>query len=120
MLIAYGVEESKKGEVVVDDVAELSGNLHVAKCGPNHSVFHLEPTTFPALPNHSAQAKLLEHNVRFGDPECQNLMARLDSDLTDTLQAATSGRLDTLSLQVSGSATLFTTLHPRFFAHWGL
>lgn len=32
-----------------------------------------------------AQAKLLEHNVRFGDPECQTLMARFDGDLTDTL-----------------------------------
>lgn len=32
-----------------------------------------------------AQAKLLEHNVRFGDPECQTLMARFDGDLTDAL-----------------------------------
>ena len=31
------------------------------------------------------QAKLLEHNVRFGDPECQGLMARLDSDLLEVL-----------------------------------
>jgi hypothetical protein len=31
------------------------------------------------------QAKLLEHNVRFGDPECQGLMARLDTDLVDAL-----------------------------------
>jgi hypothetical protein len=31
------------------------------------------------------QAKLLEHNVRFGDPECQGLMARLDSDLVEAL-----------------------------------
>lgn len=36
-----------------------------------------------AQPN--TQAKLLEHNVRFGDPECQGLMARLDSDLVEAL-----------------------------------
>ena len=34
------------------------------------------------------QAKLLEHNVRFGDPECQCLMTRLQSDLLPLLLAA--------------------------------
>jgi phosphoribosylamine-glycine ligase len=29
------------------------------------------------------QARLLEHNVRFGDPECQGLMVRLESDLLE-------------------------------------
>lgn len=29
----------------------------------------------------SPQAKLLEHNVRFGDPECQSLMVRLGCGL---------------------------------------
>ncbi|MDA8230847.1 MAG: phosphoribosylamine--glycine ligase [Magnetospirillum sp.] len=37
--------------------------------------------------------KLLEFNVRFGDPECQVLMARLDSDLLPLLAAAAEGRL---------------------------
>lgn len=38
-------------------------------------------------------ATLLEHNVRFGDPECQTLMMRLDADLVVILQAAAQGRL---------------------------
>ena len=38
------------------------------------------------------QAKLLEHNVRFGDPECQGLMARLDSDLLAALIQVCGGR----------------------------
>lgn len=37
--------------------------------------------------------RLLEINVRFGDPECQVLLARLDSDLLDLLEAAAHGRL---------------------------
>lgn len=37
--------------------------------------------------------KVLEYNVRFGDPECQPIMMRLRSDLTKLLEAATSGRL---------------------------
>ena len=38
--------------------------------------------------------KVLEFNVRFGDPECQVLMARLTTDLAPVLLAAAQGRLD--------------------------
>ncbi|MCD2317372.1 phosphoribosylamine--glycine ligase [Sphingomonas sp. IC-11] len=37
--------------------------------------------------------KLIEYNVRFGDPECQVLMARFDGDLLETLRAVAEGRL---------------------------
>jgi len=37
--------------------------------------------------------RLIEFNVRFGDPECQALMLRLDSDLLELLHAAAHGRL---------------------------
>jgi phosphoribosylamine--glycine ligase len=42
----------------------------------------------------SAGPKVLEFNTRFGDPECQPLLMRLDSDLYDILEAVTLGRLD--------------------------
>ena len=38
--------------------------------------------------------KLIEWNARFGDPECQVLMMRLESDLLDLLQACAEGRLE--------------------------
>ncbi|MEX2187432.1 MAG: phosphoribosylamine--glycine ligase [Pirellulales bacterium] len=38
--------------------------------------------------------KVLEYNVRFGDPECQPLLMRLDSDLLDLLEATVDGRLE--------------------------
>jgi phosphoribosylamine--glycine ligase len=38
--------------------------------------------------------KVLEFNVRFGDPETQPIMLRLRSDLVDLLEAALDGRLD--------------------------
>jgi phosphoribosylamine--glycine ligase len=38
-------------------------------------------------------SKLIEFNTRFGDPECQTLMRRLDSDLAPVLLAAAKGDL---------------------------
>jgi phosphoribosylamine--glycine ligase len=38
--------------------------------------------------------KLIEYNVRFGDPECQVVMRRMQSDLVDLLVAAEAGTLD--------------------------
>jgi phosphoribosylamine--glycine ligase len=40
--------------------------------------------------------KVLEYNVRFGDPECQPLLMRLQTDLVDVLEATIDGRLDEL------------------------
>ena len=42
-------------------------------------------------------ATLLEHNVRFGDPECEALMLRLESDLLELLLAASEGKLSDAS-----------------------
>lgn len=39
------------------------------------------------------QPRLVEYNVRFGDPECQVLMMRLGGQVLDLLQAAAEGRL---------------------------
>ena len=40
---------------------------------------------------------VLEYNVRMGDPECQPIMMRMDSDLYDYLLASTTGALSSLS-----------------------
>ena len=42
--------------------------------------------------------KLIEYNVRFGDPECQVLMPRLKSDLLPALLATAEGRLASITL----------------------
>jgi phosphoribosylamine--glycine ligase len=41
----------------------------------------------------AAGPKLVEFNVRFGDPECQALMLRLKSDIVPYLMACATGRL---------------------------
>ncbi len=50
--------------------------------------------------------KLLEYNVRFGDPECQALMMRLKSDLLPALIAARDGILDDVDLRWYDDAAL--------------
>lgn len=40
--------------------------------------------------------KVLEYNVRFGDPECQPLLMRLRTDLIDVIEATIDGKLDEL------------------------
>ncbi len=41
-----------------------------------------------------AGPRVLEYNVRFGDPECQPLLMRLQSDLVDLIEATLDGQLD--------------------------
>jgi phosphoribosylamine---glycine ligase len=43
--------------------------------------------------------KLIEYNVRFGDPECQPLMMRLQSDIVPALLAARDGVLNRVDLR---------------------
>lgn len=45
--------------------------------------------------------RLVEYNVRFGDPECQVLMMRLGSDILPALVAAAEGRLAEATLDWS-------------------
>ncbi len=50
--------------------------------------------------------KLLEYNVRFGDPECQVLMTRLMSDILPALIASADGVLDSFDLRWYEDAAL--------------
>ncbi len=43
--------------------------------------------------------RVIEFNVRFGDPETQPVMMRLQSDLVDLIDAAIDGRLDGVAAQ---------------------
>jgi phosphoribosylamine--glycine ligase len=57
-----------------------------------------------------AGPKVLEFNVRFGDPECQPLIARLESDLIELLWATASGSLDKVDVQFSSKAAVCVVL----------
>src|SRR5512143_1893000 len=47
----------------------------------------------------NCEAKVLEFNARFGDPETQPVMARLDTDLIDIIEAILAGSLSKLDIK---------------------
>jgi phosphoribosylamine--glycine ligase len=53
---------------------------------------------FPGLMITDTGLKVLEFNCRFGDPETQVLLPRLESDLVDLLEATIDGKLSDLSV----------------------
>jgi phosphoribosylamine--glycine ligase len=58
-------------------------------------------------------AKLIEYNVRFGDPEAQVLMLRLKSDLLPALLAVAEGRLSGIALDWHDDAALCVVMAAR-------
>jgi phosphoribosylamine--glycine ligase len=58
-------------------------------------------------------AKLIEFNVRFGDPECQVLLARMKSDLLPALQAACDGELRDFDLRWNDRAAVAVVMAAR-------
>jgi len=53
---------------------------------------------------------VLEYNVRFGDPECQPLLMRLESDIFAVMRACAAGALDPATLSWSPKTALCVVL----------
>lgn len=69
---------------------------------------------FAGLMLTSEGPKLIEYNARFGDPECQVLMMRLESDLAPLLLAVANGELnDSLAPVFSADPALTVVLAAR-------
>ncbi|RVJ83644.1 phosphoribosylamine--glycine ligase [Sinorhizobium medicae] len=57
--------------------------------------------------------ELIEYNVRFGDPECQVLMMRLQSDLLPLLYAAATGTLEGMKAEWRDDVALTVVMAAR-------
>jgi phosphoribosylamine--glycine ligase len=54
----------------------------------------------------NGKAKVVEFNCRFGDPEAQPLLMRLNSDLVDVVEAALDGKLNKIKLDIDPRPTV--------------
>ncbi len=52
------------------------------------------------------QPKVLEYNVRFGDPEAQPILMRMKSDIVDALTASIEGRLNECRIEYTPEAAV--------------
>jgi phosphoribosylamine--glycine ligase len=75
--------------------------------------FSFRGVLFIGLMMTPAGPRVLEYNVRFGDPETQAILVRLNSDLIEVCEAITTGRLDELSVQWSQKSSACVVLAAR-------
>ena len=62
----------------------------------NHEGISFKGFLYAGIMIKDGKPYVLEYNVRMGDPECQPILMRLDSDLYDYLRASSEGRLNEL------------------------
>ena len=65
---------------------------------------------YPGIMLTQSGPKVLEFNSRFGDPETQVYMARLESDLVEMLLASCNGSLDTVNIKWSTQSAICLVL----------
>ena len=81
-VLSAAIQEQVLTEIVRPTIAEMA-----ARGTPFQGVL------YAGLMIENGRARLVEYNVRFGDPECQVLMLRLGAQALDLLLACAEGRL---------------------------
>ena len=81
-VLSDAIAQKAMDEIVYPTLREM-----VARGTPYQGVLYV------GLMIKDGQPRLVEYNVRFGDPECQVLMMRLGAQVLDLLHAAAEGRL---------------------------
>jgi phosphoribosylamine--glycine ligase len=76
--------------------------------GCSREEFPFQGILFLGLMMTASGPKVLEYNVRFGDPETQSILVRLDTDLVDICEAMLAGSLDQIEIKwrTGSSATV--------------
>ena len=98
------VVTKKLQKQIMDDIVTPTIKAMVAEGCPYKGVL------FCGLMITDEGPKVLEYNVRFGDPECQVLMARMKSDTLEALLACANGKLDTLEIDWHSDTALLVVM----------
>jgi phosphoribosylamine--glycine ligase len=81
--------------------------------GCRNEGFPFRGILFIGLMMTSTGPHVLEYNVRFGDPETQAILVRLESDLSQILQAISEGRLGEIEIKWSPDSSACVVLAAR-------
>ena len=98
--------------VVTDEIMEqIKKNVFekVLKTLKKHDII-FKGVLYAGIMLTSQGPKVLEFNVRFGDPETQAILMRLDNDLLELCLAVVDNRLSQISLQINSQPSLCVVL----------
>ena len=96
--------DDKMAQAIRSDVTEAAIRAGMAEGRPYRGVL------YPGLMITDDGPQVLEFNCRFGDPEAQVLLPRLQSDLLDVIWAVVNNRLDEVELGWSAGACVAVVL----------
>jgi phosphoribosylamine---glycine ligase len=92
---------------VMDEVVDPTLRAMAARGTPFRGVL------FAGLMVDGDRLNVLEFNVRFGDPECEPLMIRFESDLAELLMAVAEGRVRDVAVKLSKRSAVTVVLASR-------
>ena len=88
-------------------INEIMGDIIVPTMAAMHARGHpFKGFLYAGLMLTQDGPKLIEYNVRFGDPECQPIMMRLDSDILELMLAAIDGTLLEHEIELADTCAL--------------
>ena len=98
-VLTQAIQDQVMAEIVRPTVAEMA-----RRGTPFQGVL------YAGLMIENGRARLVEYNVRFGDPECQVLMMRLGAQALDLIIACAEGRLSETAVNWAGDHALTVVL----------
>ncbi len=85
--------------------------------GARNDGFPFRGILFLGLMLTESGAKVLEYNVRFGDPETQVILIQLETDLVDICEAILSQTLDKIAIEWQTGSAACVVLAARHYPH---
>ena len=101
-VLTPAIQQQAMDEIIMPTVAEMA-----RRGTPFQGVL------YAGLMISDGQARLVEYNARFGDPECQVLMMRLGAQALDLIQACAEGRLAEVEVNWADDHALTVVLAAR-------